>query len=344
MYITDLSAITPQKTFEEKDVLKEYVEYNGIHYKAIEPDYSSTIPRSLLRRMGKAVRLGIGVGLNLVNKHNDLCGIIIGTANGGLEDCFKFLDQIVEYNEGRLTPTNFVQSTPNAVAGQLAMMSKNQGYNITYTNGGHSFEDTILDVSLQINEKKNKFLIGGIEEISESNYNLDQSIGIYKEQAISNTDLLQSNTQGSICGEGASMFVVEHKAKDYYARIIDVDTFTYPEKSELLERLETFLKKNNLSFEDIDNLVLGRNGDIRHEEWYQIIEDKLPNTNVYAFKNYVGEYRTSTSFAVWQTCHILKGIQLPKNLILKKAHNKNNVSLIYNHFNEIEHSFILMSK
>ena len=44
------------------------------------------IPPAMLRRMSKAVRMGIGTGLPLL-KNNAADGIIIGTANGGMGDC-----------------------------------------------------------------------------------------------------------------------------------------------------------------------------------------------------------------------------------------------------------------
>ena len=78
---------------------------------AIEPGYEQ-IPRVVLRRMGKAVRLMVGAGLPLI-KQTTCGGVIVGTANGGMEDCIRFMNQIVQYEEGMLAPGNFVQSTPN---------------------------------------------------------------------------------------------------------------------------------------------------------------------------------------------------------------------------------------
>ena len=78
--------------------------------------------------MGKAVRMGLGASIPLLQNNNEpLSGIIIGTAMGGMEDCINFLNQVIDYNEGMLTPTNFVQSTPNAIASQLGLLSNNKG-------------------------------------------------------------------------------------------------------------------------------------------------------------------------------------------------------------------------
>ena len=134
MFIKDLACISPQRTYNEAFFESEPQVHVGNRYAALEPGYGSLIPAGLLRRMGKAVRMGVGTGLPLIQKNGALDGIILGTANGGLEDCLKFLNQIVDYEEGTLTPTNFVQSTPNSVAGNLALMSKNTGYNTTHVN------------------------------------------------------------------------------------------------------------------------------------------------------------------------------------------------------------------
>ena len=102
---------------------------------------------NILRRMGKAVRIGVGAALPLLDGSSNPDGILIGSANGGMEDCIKFLNQVMEYDEGRLTPTNFVQSTPNAIAAQIGLATLNKGYNITHVHRGLAFENALLDAS-----------------------------------------------------------------------------------------------------------------------------------------------------------------------------------------------------
>jgi 3-oxoacyl-(acyl-carrier-protein) synthase len=348
MYITDLRAISPQKTYNNELLQGEKTDHNTIIFGVIEPNYLDFIPKGLLRRMGKAVRMGVGTGLDLVKNHDDIEGVIIGTANGGLEDCFKFLNQIVEYNEGVLTPTNFVQGTPNAIAGQLALMGKNRGYNTTYTNGGLAFENALLDALLLFEEKAaNKLLIGGVEEISDYNYNIDWLSNKYKKEAVADQDLITSTTQGTVCGEGASMFVIEGGASDYYAQIVDVSQITYPKTEDLNECVLDMLRNNSLSIDDIDTVMLGLNGDIDHNIWYNHVSDNLfPNANTLSFKNLIGDYRTCTAFAVWLSAQILKGEEKLLPLVeLRKLNNKGKKRiLIYNHFDGTQHSFILLSK
>ncbi|MES2732797.1 MAG: beta-ketoacyl synthase chain length factor [Bacteroidota bacterium] len=140
---------------------------------AIEPLYEN-IPPGLLRRMGKAVRMGVGAALPLTLQAPNLAGIVIGTSNGGMEDCIKFLNQIIDYEEGRLTPTNFVQSTTNAIASQIGLLSTNKGYNVTHVHRGVAFENAMLDITMLIKENPSySYLLGGLDEISSFNYNID---------------------------------------------------------------------------------------------------------------------------------------------------------------------------
>src|SRR4051794_27018158 len=105
-YIHQTRCISPQQMFLNVNIelLNPSVENK---LKVVEPAYEG-IPFSILRRMGKAVRIGVGAAMPLIQNTPGLNGIVIGTANGGMEDCIKFLNQIIEYNEGTLTPTNFV--------------------------------------------------------------------------------------------------------------------------------------------------------------------------------------------------------------------------------------------
>ncbi|MBL1280191.1 MAG: beta-ketoacyl synthase chain length factor [Fluviicola sp.] len=348
MYITDLKAISPQKSYTDELLQGEFRVINEKTFTAIEPDYSSFIPKSLLRRMGKAVRMGIGAGLPLIEKHKDIDGILIGTANGGIDDCFKFLHQIIEYDEGRLTPTNFVQSTPNAVAGQLALINENHGYNSTYTNGGLSFESALLDALLLFEEGgHNKLLVGALDEFSEKNYNIDFLTGKYKKEIVSSDELIQSKTKGTVCGEGATLFVLEKEAEEYLAKIVDVAQISHATEDDLQLALKIFLKKNNLEASEIDTLMLGYNGDINHNKWYELVaSDSLKHCNLLLFKNLCGDYRTCSAFATWISAHILKGNLSDLSSIQVKSKNsiENNYILIYNHFDEVNHSFILLSK
>ncbi len=345
MYITDLYAISPQKThdlsFENGDwqVLNEYI------YKAIEPSYKDMIPSTQLRRMGKAVRMGMGVSLPLLGRNPKPDGIIFGTANGGLEDCIKFLNQIVEYSEGVLTPTNFVQSTPNALAGQIALLSENQGYNMTHVNGSLAFESALLDAALYFDEhkaEKKTVLLGAVEEISDYNYNIDRLGERFKKELVSNEELLNSKTNGSYCGEGSTQFYLSSNPENSLAKFSAFKQSTHLSKEEITDFIGSFLVEQNLQISDIDCLLLGKNGDVLTDCWYEEAEKLFGDKPTVYFKKSVGEYRTVSAFASYLAVQLLNG--KAKHLVEKSTSAEPKRILIYNHFDAIRHSLILIQK
>ncbi len=345
MYIKELKAISPQNTISDSFFNEKPLEISGLKYKAIEPKYRDFIPIKQLRRMGKAVRMSIGAA-NDILKNNTIDAIIIGTAYGGVDDSFKFLSQIIKFDEGTLTPTNFVQSTPNAIAGVLAQISKCYGYNNTHANGGLSFEGALIDAKLLLAEKSVKsVLLGAVEEISEHNYNLEYLQGRFKEdENFLSSNLIHSTTKGSVNGEGASMFLVENTKENALAEIVDIYTICFPTETEIQESLDFFLQKNNIKYDDIDVLISGRNGDVTQNYAYDIIEANLKKSSIYTYKNLVGEYPTSTAFALWLACHIIQGKKMPKEVIMKNAKRKPKMILIYNQHKNKQHSFILVKE
>ena len=158
-YIHHCTCISPQQTFPVADLatLHQPVDQK---LSVIEPKYPD-IPPGVLRRMSKSVRIGVGISMSLLNQLPAPNGIIIGTANAGFEDCFHFLKQIIDYNEGLLSPGSFVQSTPNALAAQLGMLSRNKGYNITHVHLGLAFENAMTDAGMLMKEHTgNSYLLG----------------------------------------------------------------------------------------------------------------------------------------------------------------------------------------
>ncbi len=346
MFIRDLSCISPQHTYRNEIFEKELKLHIGTKCKAVEPDYKDLIPLGLLRRMGKAVRMGIGAGLPLMKKYSDLGGIIIGTANGGMEDCIKFLNQIILYDEGNLTPTNFVQSTPNSVAGHLALLNTNTKYNTTHVHKGLAFENALLDAKLLFEENEvNSLLVGNVEEISNYNYNIDLLAGLIKEEEVDLKSLINSNTKGTVYGEGSAMFILESTKENSIAEIKDIEQICFPTESEIVEKAKSFLNKNKILDSEIDALVLGLNGDNRTDFWYNNLSEKLfKNPGIFTYKNLVGEYPTASAFATWLSAHIIQGHNIPDRAVYKKAPSDVKNILIYNHYEGSQHGFILMSK
>ena len=344
IYIVDSFCISPQPSHEGMLREDSVVVMTGNKCKAIEPNYQGLIPNSLLRRMGKAVRMAVGSGLHLL-KDQEIHGIIVGTGNGGLEDCVKFLMQIIDWEEGRLTPTNFVQSTANASAGTLALLSKNKHYNATHVHKGLSFDNALLDAQMRIEEGKgSRILVGGVEELSTYNFNIEWQRDRFKkeEETVDSNTLFDSKTKGAIAGEGSCFFILSDQPT---ANAVQLEwtaqlNGTVPDISHWVKEV---LATRNLALEDIDAIIDGRNGDIDLNNLYQQFTSLFPAANQYAYKHLTGEYPSSSAFATWLGAQLLTG-EIPASYQLKGGRKSVKNVLIYNSYLGRQHGLIFLSK
>ena len=345
-YIHQTTCISPQQTFNEinLDVLHEAVDNK---LSVMEPLYQG-IPPGLLRRMGKAVKIGVGAALPLLKQPNVIAGIIIGTANGGMEESVKFLKQIIEYDEDALTPGNFVQSTSNAVASQVSLLTHNKGYNVTHVHRGLAFENAVIDAAMMVREnEETTYLLGGVDEISSYNYNLDNLEGWNKREHISNTNLYLSETCGSIIGEGAAMFIVNGEKANAVARLKAIAILNTGDEVDVKNALQNFLAAHLQPDEKIDLLLSGENGDSRLLHFYTCCESILgDNTSVARFKHLCAEYPTASAFALWLACNIIQAQHLPPHTVKMQASTRGGYKnvLVYNNHKGVQHSFMLVCK
>lgn len=347
LYIHQTSCISPQQTFAGAaiDLLQEAVNNK---MQVVEPSYEG-IPTGILRRMGKAIRIGVGTALPLIRANSHpIDGIIIGTANGGMEDCIKFLNQIIDYKEGMLTPTNFVQSTTNAIAAQIALLSSNKGYNATHVQRGLAFENALLDAMMLLKENSAaNYLAGGVDEISAYNYNIDYLDGWFKKEPLAAKDLYTSGTPGSLAGEGSATFLVNAVKEGALAAVTGIQLLHTANEGLAADQLKLFLQKQLPAGEKIDLLLSGEDGDSRMQPYYTAFETVVGTaSNVARFKHMTGEYATASAAALWLACNILQQQQLPAHMIKSQTASTKDFRriLICNTHKGRQHSFILVEK
>lgn len=347
MYILNSSCISAQDTISYDFFEKEILGFDKIPLKALEPSYKGKIPMGLLRRMSKLVRMSVGQALPMLQDADNIDGIIFGSGNGSGENSEKFLNQIIEYNEGTLTPTNFVQSTSNAVAGAIALMGKVTGYNNTHVNQGLSFEACLVDALMYFEDHpKETLLIGAGEEIALSNFNIDQQRGEYKNELSSSLDLYSSNSKGTLPGEGVALFTVTGiKPSTTAVEIVD-STMTVTEKIEdIKECLDAFLERNNISPNVIDSLLLGRNGDNRRDHFYDQLFDSIwSDKPQLVFKHMCGEHYSASAFGIWIGSKFLEGKKIPSSCFYSGDGACAETVLFYNNHEGRQHGFTLLRK
>ena len=336
--------ISPQNSYSDVDLSHIRESKNNLLV-VIEPPYPG-LPQAARRRMGKSVRMAVGAAIPILEKFPRPDGIIIATANGGMEDCIKFLNQILEYNEGLLTPANFVQSTSNAGAAQIALITKNHNYNITHVHRGLAFENALMDTVMLLKENPDAgYLLGSTDEISAYNYNIDSIAGWFRVQPVLNTNLFDQKANGTIAGEGSFMSLMSNQRSGASAELNALKTIHSTDPLVVLNSFKKFLSEHLLPGEWPDMLMTGENGDERLNPFYDLVESYMDDSvYVTRFKHLSGDYCTATSFACWLAIQIFESGKIPSLIIKKQGTIKScKRILIYNNYRGAQHSFILMS-
>jgi hypothetical protein len=350
-YIHRTTCISPQAGLAMPEVPLDNL------LRAVEPSYEG-IPGNVLRRMSKSVKMGVGSALSLLQSGpggasspagtrdaTAVNGILIGTGYGGMEDSIKFLKQIVEYDEGILAPGPFVQSTPNAIASQIALLTHNKGYNVTHVHRGLAFESALIDAAMLLAEHPDKcYLAGGVDEICAHNYKFEKAAGWFKKESLSGKGLYATDSPGSIAGEGAAMFLLGSSAAGALAVVKGMINLYSADEADLIAQLSPFLYKHLPGGKKPDLLLTGENGDNRLLKWYEGCEGMMgPETTVARFKHLCGEYPTASAFALWLACNLPE--TLPGHMIkMQPVLHQHRHILIYNNYEFKQHSFLLLER
>ncbi|HVD97136.1 MAG TPA: beta-ketoacyl synthase N-terminal-like domain-containing protein [Cytophagaceae bacterium] len=302
IYINGTGAISPQPSFEENNFTSEALSAtNAARLKCLEPDYKNYINPSSLRRMSRMIKMGIASSkICLENANVSMPGAIItGTGLGCVEDTEKFSLSILENHELLLTPTPFIQSTHNTVGGQIALLLGCHAYNFTYVHRGISFESSLLDASMLIQEKAaDDILVGGIDELTDNSYTLLQQLGIYSRKKSLSSDL----SDGTPAGEGAAFFLVSgKKTEQTQAKISVIKTFAGKHSSGSLgEKIKEVLSEKGKRLKDISLVLTGNSGNAKTDLVYQDLKRTIfKETDTTSFKQYCGEYHTASAFGCW---------------------------------------------
>jgi hypothetical protein len=215
----------------------------------------------------------------------------------------NFLDKILAANEGLLSPTSFIVSTHNTIAGQISLLLKNHGYNITHTQNSLSFEQSLLDGMLCIQNGYSNVLVGGVDEVENSIYNMKARL----------------NDENIHITCGASFFILSDKAASPASvNLVDVESFGLMVDAAGVVR--NFLDSNNISPEEIDLVLYSNSGKRNSDELTTILGHK----KIVDYQKLSGTYYTNSAFAMHYGADVL----------LHKSHpvfgDKINRVLIYN--------------
>lgn len=249
-----------------------------------EPDYKSTLNPRLLRRMSPILKLGSYCALDALSKAENAIpdAIIVGTGLGCSTDTLTFLNEMNTNLDAALSPTAFIRSTHNTVAGQIALLLKNQGYNMTFTQGSLSFESALGDAQMAMESGEiQSALVGGIDELSKELYELLMKLAVVNGSGF------------PVLGQGSNFFYLEKEGEEGDIEVVAVSSF-HNGQSE--ENVSSFLSENEIMVDSID-LVLdgGDMGEIPEE--LELIMD---------YKEYCGEFFSASAFGMMMGYAMIK--------------------------------------
>jgi 3-oxoacyl-(acyl-carrier-protein) synthase len=194
-------------------------------------------------------------------------------------------------------------------------------------------------------------LVGAADELTSNLFTITSRLGFWKRKPVQTLQLLEDTQRGTIAGEGATfLFLENQKRGESYARLTGVTTFLKPDsQAETGTRLNAFLAGHGLTVTDLSLVILGMNGDPGGDKVYKAFaSDTLADTPMAFFKHLCGEYHTATAFGTWMAAKILKTQTIPDVVRLSAGAGNKTTGiehvLIYNHFRENNHAFILLSR
>jgi 3-oxoacyl-[acyl-carrier-protein] synthase-1/3-oxoacyl-[acyl-carrier-protein] synthase II len=128
---------------------------------------TNKLPTREVRRLKRLPRLALALAMEAFESSGlsqTPSSIFFSTSWGPLSETYNFLTKLYESTEQFTSPAEFIGSVHNAPAGQVAMMLKATGANITTTGGDYSFEQSLLAASLIVCESDDIVLVMGADE------------------------------------------------------------------------------------------------------------------------------------------------------------------------------------
>lgn len=126
------------------------------------------LPKRKLRRLKRLTRLALSLAESVVESDGTalpIDSVFCGTCWGALSEFHDFMVRLYDSEELFSSPTDFVGSVHNAMAGQIALRHDARGANVTTTGGDASFEEALFIASLMFpRSSSSNFLVMGVDQ------------------------------------------------------------------------------------------------------------------------------------------------------------------------------------
>ncbi|MDD5169990.1 MAG: beta-ketoacyl synthase chain length factor [Syntrophales bacterium] len=350
-HISGMGVISPQKTYDNLEFLRDIREYHDNVLTCVVPDLREYVNPAQLRRLSRMLRMGLAAAVICLRDAglDTIDAVIAATGYGLQEEMGKFLSEMLEQDEQYLTPTYFMQSTYNALAGLISLSFRCTGYNNTHVGRGFAFETALQDAMIHLQENPGRnVLVGAFDEVSAVKYIEQVRTGHLKGEKIKSRHLFESETTGTIQGEGTAMFLLSSSPRaNSICRLQGVGTVYRPAGHEELARaVDDFLSANGFAPADIDVVVGGMSGDvIRDRVSIDLCRNHFRHAAQVRFKHLTGEYATASAFALWLGAMILKQGRIPPAVLVGPQRKGEAVRtiLVCNHYMAKYYSFLLLT-
>jgi 3-oxoacyl-[acyl-carrier-protein] synthase II len=242
VYINSSVCISFQPSFLNENIIEQLTPI-GDGAVLQHPDYKQYVSPVQIRRMSMVLKMGVAAGVEALKQAGDAeaDAIIVGTGLGCIQDTLKFVEAMYESEEGTLSPTAFIQSTHNSIAGQLALLLGNRNYNMTHTQGNLSLGYALLDAKLLLAEgDAAQVLVGAVDEMTADEHAMIAALAE------------KLNVQLPLLGEGSAFFHLSSAlTPTSLARIVDIK-MTHNGKA---DGLLSIMGEANLILTNIDSFL-----------------------------------------------------------------------------------------
>ena len=230
---------------------------------------------------------------------------------------------------------------------QMALHLKCHGYNCTYSHRGTSFDSSLLDALTQMHLGEiHSALVCGHEEMTPSYFQMLGKIGYWKATS-DEAALHRHDTAGSFSGSSSVNLLLTDTADSRNLCAIKAMKALYcPSEQQLSDALQQILAQEHLCMDDISAIVMGLNGDQQNDEVYlHFAQQNCPQTPIVWYKHIFGESYCASAFGTYTAAIMLQRQYIPAHLLYTSCNTsiKPKNILVYNHFHNKDHSFILLS-
>lgn len=150
-----------------RDTLSALMSGDSCHGRLSDAIICQGLSPRAVRRLKRLPKIAMALARELLDGYPEQCTpqvISMGTGWGALSETGDFLSRLQETGYRFPSPMDFIGSVHNSPAGQIAMLLKAKGANLTATGGDYAFEQALLSADLVTRNSAEPLLVMGADE------------------------------------------------------------------------------------------------------------------------------------------------------------------------------------